>query len=971
MAPEQTEDRPQIFLSYGHRDAAEIAGRLCKDLEKHYRVWQDKHDLRVGRVWTEDTKVAITASKVLIALLSPHAVRTSSDPGSADGVDSTCLDEIHYARYSCKRIQILPVMVIACEPPFCIYRLQFVNMCGSSGEDALYKEGVKEILAVTKALVEGKEPRYRTWASSLRPVDFSDFLSSARKRFIGREWMFRLVQQWLEVEEECSLLITGDPGMGKSSLAAELVRRNPGGRLLAFYCCDPHRRTTLQPGRFVRTLAAMVASRLEAYELRLDDPEIRRSLEEADKDPVSAFATGVVNPLYGTAFKQQGTRYVLIDALDEALGWEGGGPSIVDVLVSRIDRLPSWLRLIATTRKVPGVLEPLKTLRRFELAPKDDHNTKDLQDYIAMRFDERALRELLRNSGLSPDSCTQRLLEKSEGNFLYAQLALDGLIRGNYSLASINELPPGLGNLYRTSFEDHFESMASYESLRRILEVMTAAREPIGGSTLAKAANIDSEHDLRRLMSKIAVFLREDSGSDSNAFYHGSFAEWLTDPSQPYFADPQRGHESLASAGWKEFIDDPRALSSYLVRHLPYHMAQAGRFDDLSKLLESRELNLMSRWVEMGETDDGKMCLAGIIDHLIAKGGAKTRIAGLLTQLGRIHSLLGEYDQASECFERAFHMTSWYRGRRARGVASHELGSIYLYRGQYNLAEQAFKRALRITRWSIPVQRDEVAANLVALATTYKARHEYPRALQVANEALREAQRARDIRHAFASERLLLNANIWIADLAAAREHLVNARMLLLIGKLDWERGGLTASHGWLEYDEAILDKEQPTRSYDRFIEALQASENAKDFFYTLDAKRGLGWASLACGRAAEATDWFKQIERTIKGADLEIMRASSKVGLAAACHSLGRLEEAEKMYEDTLASFEGSQLWMEISKAYVGLGAIHWHADHGEMARDAWTRALEAACKISPERKDLFSVCIEICKEHETEPPR
>ncbi len=84
----------RLFLSYGRRDAAGLANRLRIDLEKlGYEVWQDTREIRAGREWEEQIVDGLRSTQVVIALLSPHAVRRASDPNSTDNVDSVCLDE--------------------------------------------------------------------------------------------------------------------------------------------------------------------------------------------------------------------------------------------------------------------------------------------------------------------------------------------------------------------------------------------------------------------------------------------------------------------------------------------------------------------------------------------------------------------------------------------------------------------------------------------------------------------------------------------------------------------------------------------------------------------------------------------------------------------------------------------------------------------------------------------------------------
>src|SRR5262249_26522129 len=151
--------------------------------------------------------------------------------------------------------------------------------------------------------------------------------------------------------------------------------------------CQFKSRETLRPGRFVRSLAAQVASRLDGFAARLDDPNVQDALGEArgQDDPFSAFEEGILAPLHLLHATPRGARSLLIDALAEALATREG-PSIVDLLASRLDRLPGWLRVVATARKDPDVLRRLGGLRAEEIRADDPDNLDDLERFLAHRL---------------------------------------------------------------------------------------------------------------------------------------------------------------------------------------------------------------------------------------------------------------------------------------------------------------------------------------------------------------------------------------------------------------------------------------------------------------------------------------------------------------------------------------------------------------------------------------------------------
>jgi hypothetical protein len=111
-------------------------------------------------------------------------------------------------------------------------------------------------------------------------------------------------------------------------------------------------------------------------------PAIVKVLEEADEDPASAFEAAILAQLHQLREPALTGRYLLIDALDEALA-RTKGQTIVDLLSSRINRLPPWLRIVATTRNEQNVLNQLRGLTARELDAHDEQNLSDVRRFIA------------------------------------------------------------------------------------------------------------------------------------------------------------------------------------------------------------------------------------------------------------------------------------------------------------------------------------------------------------------------------------------------------------------------------------------------------------------------------------------------------------------------------------------------------------------------------------------------------------
>ena len=466
-----------------------------------------------------------------------------------------------------------------------------MNLCAWRDSPDQYRQGVDRIVSGIEAALRGDAPRYRSWDDRLKPWDFAGFLYEKRKHFCGREWLFDKIDAWRASINERALLITGDPGTGKSAIVAELVHRNPGGQVLAYHCCQADTQETLQPARFVRSLAAMIASKLDAYAVKLAEPAIEEALdaEKCAGDPGSAFEAGILIPLQSLPAPAEGVRYLLIDALDEALALDGGGSSfnIVNLLATRLNRLPPWMRIVATTRKERAVLDRLGGLRAQEIDAQDPRNLEDVRHFIAGRLREPNLCERLAASGLQDRKVAQGLCEKSAGNFLYAVDVLDGIERDVYSLDNLGALPPGLSGLYQGFFERHFPNEASFGPVKTLLQVVLAAREPLTGKQIARATGIDAAEDLPRLLRRLAVYLPESAGK--YAVYHKSLADWLSADDRRgelHFVNLKPGHRCrLANACWQGYVKDVQRLSSYCLKYLPEHLCGGEQWDRLERLL--------------------------------------------------------------------------------------------------------------------------------------------------------------------------------------------------------------------------------------------------------------------------------------------------------------------------------------------------------------------------------------------------
>ena len=131
-----------VFISYGRADASVFVDRLAADLDRAgLKIWRDVAQLRSPHPWDDQIQAALKQSDVVVAVLTPHAVRAVRQPGKAD--ESVCLDELAFARFSPPATPIVPILLRPCEPPFVIYRTQYLDFLGSRPRTGALRQGTR------------------------------------------------------------------------------------------------------------------------------------------------------------------------------------------------------------------------------------------------------------------------------------------------------------------------------------------------------------------------------------------------------------------------------------------------------------------------------------------------------------------------------------------------------------------------------------------------------------------------------------------------------------------------------------------------------------------------------------------------------------------------------------------------------------------------------------------------------------
>jgi hypothetical protein len=606
-----------VFISYGRADALEFAERLAADLKQRggYQVWLDLADIEKGGLFEVRIEQGIRAASVVLAVMTRHSLRE----------ESVCRDEVVFALNEGK--PVVPLRVDPdpkLKPTLLLARRNWID----------FTQNYEESFAALLRYLSGDESASRSpllpTITGVVPLDFGPEIARFSAGFTGREWLNHELGLWLDNPKGRAFVIIGEPGVGKSAIAAWLsqTRRE---QVLGIHFCTSRNTRTLNPFEFVACLVAQLCTQLGGYAEAVEGrhPEVRRSTAS------DAFRELIVEPTRGMPAPAQ-PLLIIVDSLDEASAQEG--ETVVDVLVNQAEDLPAWLRIVATTRPEERILQRIRRLSPFELKAERPENLRDVTDYMHGRLRKRGLAVL---SPSDAAATVHQLEELADGNFLYARMMLDAIEEGNLSPADLGRMTPGLGEFYSTGFNRAFPDVEAYSrDYLPILKSLAVAVAPIPFVLLQGVTASPPETVNRRLL-KLKPYLRtygQDNATEY-ALFHNSLRDWLVDQhaAGEYWCDADSGHACLAQSLLEELESTGLACSNdYLLKSLSYHLYQSRNTDQLIAHVNEEFLrrklsrfgyNVLEdlQWLTRGMLDAGNPAL---VEHCV------TLVEGLLRNVG-------------------------------------------------------------------------------------------------------------------------------------------------------------------------------------------------------------------------------------------------------------------------------------------------------------------------------------------------
>jgi len=550
----------KIFFSYGHDANRELVDRFKGDLEKRgHTVWIDYKQIDTWSDWKGKITQGIHDSGMAIAFLSFHSTRK---PG-------VCQNEIAMALHHFGIVY--PILVedkSQVTIPITISNLQWPDLSQwrqkkeSNPEE--YERFYEQKLIEVVNKIEGEATQFATEIDVLRrvlrPSTFEGKFAQHLEGFVGREWVFKAYEEWLEHQPESRVFwLKAGPGFGKSALAVNLANRYRGA-VIGTWFCDSQSSELRDPRRAVMTIAFQLATRWPDYRVRLlkklelseesTDELIQETIQTlGNKDLGDLFSLIISEPLAGLIWRER-KLVILMDALDEAS--ETDGQNALTALISRrFLELPKWISFVVTSRPDASVVGHLQRFKPFELSAEDRRNTDDLALYYRKEIGGLKVMESL--SEEDKEKLCTHLVEKAEGMILYLRMVAEGLHEGTLSLGDLDSMQGGLGGLYSryhqtfsSRFRDDFE-----ETIQPLLRLVMAAPGPLPLDLAAEVLGWTKEK-VRKVRAKIGSYL--EGGPEGTRFFHKTLADWLeNDISGEFYTCKENAEETLVSFLWSCF----------------------------------------------------------------------------------------------------------------------------------------------------------------------------------------------------------------------------------------------------------------------------------------------------------------------------------------------------------------------------------------------------------------------------------
>ena len=384
--------------------------------------------------------------------------------------------------------------------------------------------------------------------------DFSLYITEKVQSFVGRKFLFREIQEFIDTNPRGYFLLYGDPGIGKSAIAAKLVKDR--GYVHFFNI----RAEGINKARdFLRSICAQL---IAVY--NLDYPSLP---PEAVQD--AGFLKRLLNEV-AEKTGQKGKCVIVVDALDEA---EDLNPQSGSNILFLPTVLPQGIYIIATSRreteeKIRLRIDIPEQMKRY-LIQDEPGNSADITEYIQVHVSNPGIQAYILRHQIDDELFVDYLAEKTQGNFMYLYHVLPEIERGYYQDLALDQIPRGLESYYN----DHWRRIKQANPLDwfdyrlPVIQALTVVKKPISVTLIMKYSEVHDKRRVNEVLHDFDQFLyKVDMEYDRQRttcyrWYHESFFDFISRKEEvaEELVDLRKANEKVANemwAGWAALMGD-------------------------------------------------------------------------------------------------------------------------------------------------------------------------------------------------------------------------------------------------------------------------------------------------------------------------------------------------------------------------------------------------------------------------------
>ncbi|MBE9155990.1 ATP-binding protein [Nodosilinea sp. LEGE 06152] len=343
---------------------------------------------------------------------------------------------------------------------------------------------------------------------------FRTLVERKTSEFVGRQYIFDAIDDFFTANPCGYISIKAKPGVGKSAILAEYVKRTG---------CIAHFNS--RPDGITRTeqfLESICVQLIERYGVNNNLPLPPGATEDGR----------FLNHLLEQAAQRapESPVFIAIDALDEVnLASQSSGANVLYLP----QYLPANVYVLLTQRSdVPLPFHVFVPHKIIDLMGSEytAESSQDIELYIRAQSERTSIQHWLHLQALDKEDFVTQLRLKSELNFMYLFYVLGDIEQGRYQDLSIQHLPSGLENYYET----HWQLMGMTaqplpRSKIRIVYVLATIEQAVSIDHISRISGDDVLTVQEVLTHDFRQFLLTQNIEDELCYsvYHLSFSDFL------------------------------------------------------------------------------------------------------------------------------------------------------------------------------------------------------------------------------------------------------------------------------------------------------------------------------------------------------------------------------------------------------------------------------------------------------------